>query len=291
MIQSSARCLTLSIGPMLNFLVAMFSLAAVGCATARLGAPPSPSLPQSVLLTERFYVVALSLRNLDPIYVRESERLARICPPSTPEYSECMRRNVASSRERVAPLYSAPRAGSSVSAHMSAFPTINADDGSLRIGMDLELADRPGEFIPWIPDVGDWGYGIHIDGDARVQGGWVQLLHPALRNPAWVLREPVEPTADLYVHVDSIAGHILHLERLKATDRDGDIVTVEPGDFLITHIWNDAIEFRLEVESDFACGDEVIEPAVLPPVFRAHPAEFFNADGRPRFSTKYTKGC
>lgn len=276
---------------MLKSLIAMFSAMAVGCATAGVDRPTSSTSSSSVPATERLYVVGLSLRNLDAIYVRENERLERLCPPPRPDNDMCLRRNVASSRERVVTLHSAPSARSRASAFVNAFPTIDPSDGTLRIGLDLETAVRPREFIPWIADVGDWGYSIHIDGDARPQGDWVQLLHPALSEAAWMPNEAPEPDAGLYVHVDSIAGHILQLQRLEATDASGSRVTIEPGDYLITRLSNGVVEFRLEVEWDFACGDEIPEPTVFPPLLRANPAEFFGADGRPRFSTKYTKGC
>jgi hypothetical protein len=51
------------------------------------------------------------------------------------------------------------------------------------------------------------------------------------------------------------------------------------------------VEFRLEVESDNGCGDDIPAPPVMPPLLRATPSEFFDAEGTPRFTTKYTRGC
>jgi hypothetical protein len=43
---------------------------------------------------------------------------------------------------------------------------------------------------------------------------------------------------------------------------------------------------------DMPCGlDAIPPPAVMPPTFRAPASAFFDAQGRPRFAVKYTKGC
>jgi hypothetical protein len=50
------------------------------------------------------------------------------------------------------------------------------------------------------------------------------------------------------------------------------------------------VELRLEVTSDMPCGD-VEPPGILPPVVTVSPSQLFDPNGRPRFRTKYAKGC
>lgn len=274
-----------------RLLVALSCLSTVACHASGMRNTELASAPISVPASERLYVASIGLTALERIHAAESQRLERLCPPSRPEGDTCIRRNVTSNRERVATLYSAPHGDSTPSAFINAFMNISPDDGTLRMGLDLESADRPRQFISWISDVGDWGYGIRIDGNVRTQGEWVQVLHPMLRGPAWMPKEALEPKAELYTYVDSIAGHILHVQPLEATNPSGVREVIEAGDFLITRVSPDAVEFRAEVESDYACGDDIPPPPVLPPLLRASHREFFNADGTPRFATKYAKGC
>ena len=232
----------------------------------------------------------MSLRKLDEIYRAESQRLERVCPPPRPSDDTCRSRNVSSRRHRVATLYSRPDTSSPPAAFINAWVYFRPEY-DLLFALDLEFADKPGEFVTWMPDTGAWDYSIHIDGRVRVDGEWVQLVDPVIRVPAWTPKEPEDLTADLWTYVDTIAGHIFHVEPLEATNPAGAHEAIAAGDYLVTRVSRDVVEFRLEVESDYACGEDIPPPPVMPPLLRASASEFFNADGMPRFTTKYTKGC
>jgi hypothetical protein len=270
------------------FSVILLACLTAGCQTTGVTRSNTAATVRTVAPADRLYVASLSLIKLDQISAAESQRLERVCPPPRPSEDTCRPRNVSSQRHRVATLYSRPEMSSPPAAFINArFHFRPGHD--FQLALDLEFVDRPGEFVPWIPDAGDWGYSIHIDGRIRVEGDWVQFIDPVFRMSAWMRKEA--PHAELYLHVDSIAGEILHLKALEATNPNGVREVIEPGDFLITRVSQDAVEFRAEVASDYACGDDIPPPAVLPPVLRARPGEFFTPDGTPRFTTKYAKGC
>jgi len=278
--------------PLRGFIIAMAMLLWLlpACRAPRAPEPssPPPFAITSVPAAERLYVASLAFYSpFDALYAAESERLDRLCPPPRPDDDRCVFRNVVSNRRRVATLYSVPADDSPASAFINAATHIRAGDGTLAIHLDLEPANQRGEYIPWISDVGDWFYGIHIDGNVRRQGAWIQILHPLLRVPAWIRSEPPA----LYVDVDPIVGHILELEPLEAADPTGVQRIIPSGSYIITNVASDSVEFRAEVESDFACGEEIPVPKLLPALIRANPRDFFNPDGAPRFATKYTKGC
>lgn len=270
--------------------IVLASLTTAGCQTNRSNHADTATTLRSVPLGDRLYVASLSLTKLDQIYAAEAQRLERVCPSPRLSEDTCRSRNVSPQRHRVATLYSRPEMSSPPAVYINARLYFRPKYGLL-MALDLEFADRPGEFVPWIPYTGDFGYSIHIDGRVRVDTDWVQFVDPIIRVPAWVPKESQDPTAELYTNVDSIAGHILHLESLEAISPSGAREVIAPGDFLVTRIAEEVVEFRLEVESDHACGADIPPPAVMPPALRATPGEFFDADGTPRFTTKYTKGC
>ena len=64
------------------------------------------------------------------------------------------------------------------------------------------------------------------------------------------------------------------------------------GSYFITRVDRaGVVTFREELDIDMPCGDEVTPPTVMPPTFRAPASAFFDAQGRPRFAVRYTKGC
>jgi hypothetical protein len=231
-------------------------------------------------------VLILALRGESefPRFSVELERLERLCPAG-PSRADCVSRNA--KRIRVAQLHAEPTPESAVSGalHVSFRAPANGQD--LTLGLDVEHSSKPGAFDEWISDVGDPFYGRYVDGRARRFGEWVQLLGPRMPKGAWLTAQ----NPNLQVIVDEMVNGIFDIELVRARWPDGRVAEIERANYLVTRIDAGQVEFRAEVPSDFDCGEDLAPPAVLPPLLRAPAAEFFNADGTPRFSTTYTKGC
>jgi hypothetical protein len=65
------------------------------------------------------------------------------------------------------------------------------------------------------------------------------------------------------------------------------------GSYVILRVTPDGVELRLEVDGEMAakCGEPTEPAKALPQVVALSPAALFDPEGRPRFRTKYTKGC
>ncbi len=156
---------------------------------------------------------------------------------------------------------------------------------TLAVALEVESRTQPGRFHEWISDVGDWSYGVHVEG-VGVRGQWVHVVHP-IGARGWL--SPEGPV--LQATAESIQGQIVRLAGVTVQWPDGSRRTAETGNYLIEAVRGRDIEFRAEVESDFACGDPVEPPKVLPPTLRSTAADFFSPDGSSRFAVVYTKGC
>jgi hypothetical protein len=161
----------------------------------------------------------------------------------------------------------------------------SVDHNELGIGLDFESADQTHRRTQWIESVGDWGYGIEMDGVAT-NGTWVQVFDGPIKPSMWLTGSP-----QLHVRVDSIKGQLVGLEQLEATDPSGAKVRTEDAAYLILSVDSNAVIFRQEVPSDAPCGDDAKAPPILPPSLRAPTSEFFNPDGSARFGRAYTRGC
>lgn len=251
--------------------------------------------PQDRLVVAQLLFVGEQERALAALSEEEHARLVAICDQAIPSRDGCMARNVQRRRRVMTTLRAQPRADSPVVARIHAVLRVTSAElqgfgpvESLTVGLEIEMAQEPGRFREWIPDIGDWGYGIHIDGNAVVSDDWIRLLGPALPNVAWLPKE----SADLIILIQPFAGHIFELEPLRATMPNGMQMRVDRGSYLISRVTTTGVvEFRREVNSDFACGEDIAPPPVLPPLLRAPASEFFRSDGTPRFTTTYTKGC
>jgi hypothetical protein len=222
------------------------------------------------------------------MYEEEQSRLKSVCPPPWPNREGCLTRNLRPNRHPIATLHAQPRADSPAVAHIYAvLRATSAEFDALSLGLDLELTQQPGKFHEWLGDIGDSSYGVHIDGHLRKSGEWVQLLVPIVPVPGWM---PMK-TSDVMVNIEPLTGQVLKLESLRARLPDGTSRLIDPGSYLITGVHSTKVDFRAEVASDFACGQDVRTPEVMPPLLQTTPAEFFSNDGAPRFTTKYGEGC
>jgi hypothetical protein len=98
-------------------------------------------------------------------------------------------------------------------------------------------------------------------------------------------------TKNLRGEASSIAGEILDFRDVRARTANGRTRSLS-GSYFITRIDRaGVVSFREELDIDMPCGEHVSPPAVMPPTFRAPASAFFQADGRPRFEVKYTRGC
>lgn len=247
--------------------------------------PASAQTAAVVPPQERLLTSELVFNGPDDPLERIYQGLVRLCGAVQERGDTCLSRNMRGRRERVALLYSEPSLASAPAAQVMATPILRrGETEALGLALEVETIDQPGVAKRWIDDVGDFGYGIHLDGDVRRVGDWAQLVRPAAVQGAWL---PLEsPT--LRVFVDSIEGSILELDRLPSSAPR--FTEIPAGSYFIVRVESDVVELRDEIESDMPCEDPA-PPRVLPPVLQASASQFFDPDGRPRFRTKYTKGC
>src|SRR5687767_10875659 len=234
---------------------------------------------------DRLFIAVFQLDDeLDTLYQTEEKRVLAACKGSG---AECVSKNLSPVRRQVGVLRSSPIATAPVIGNIHAVLKASGDPKKgLSFGLDVEWADRPGQFESWISNVGDYADGIHVAG-VRSRGKWVQLSGRPFPTPAWLSIEGPTSTADVL----TLEGEILRLEPLNARKPDRTTGPTTPGKFLILAVKGSEVEFREEVPSDFSCGKPVATPKVMPPTLRAPAAEFFNPDGSPRFAPAYTKGC
>jgi hypothetical protein len=80
--------------------VAPACLSGVACQSSGVDTREVASAPIAVSASERLYVASISLRKLDQIYVAESQRLERVCPPPRPSEDTCRSSNVSTGWRR-----------------------------------------------------------------------------------------------------------------------------------------------------------------------------------------------
>jgi hypothetical protein len=231
-----------------------------------------------------FAILGFHGSGVDTLHQQENERLMAMC--RTLE-ADCLSRNMRQIRRRLAVLRAAPDARSPIVAHVHAVLRVNRSPTErLAVGLDVELATEPGVFRSWIADVGDWGYGLYISG-AHERGNWVQLIGAPLPQSAWLDAE----TPTLTATIVPLEHEIVALTEVRAIWPDGGRRAITKGTYLIERVAGGEIRFRAEVPSDFACGENIKPPAIMPPTLRTTPAELFDSAGRPRFTFVYQKGC
>ncbi len=270
-------------------------LAAVGAASAlivllgmtmRGTLSPSPESPgPAAAHAGRLFIAVFYLDGeIDALYQAETNRLLQICNAYG---SACFSGHFSPVRRPVARLYSLPDSTGPVVGNIHAVLKLSGQEyGGLTIGLDVATPTAGERSATWMATVGDWGYGIYVSG-VRPRGSWVQLFGTPFPHQPWLsLSEPA-----FSGEVLSIDGEILRLRSVTATSPNGEITLVRDGQYLITSVSDEVVEFRIELAADMACGETVEPPQQAPPMLRAAPAEFFDADGTPRFSFVYQKGC
>jgi hypothetical protein len=265
-------------------LVVVLLAVTVGAAypTARAAQPHDAS--------DRITVVSLIFgdRYLGTGITEEHRRLEALCYSGDQLRSAtCLSANLRVVRERLSPLFGAPRAGAPVG-YLMLRPVVSGDGvEQLGLGLDIEWADRPGIYHQWIADVGDWGYGYHIDGWGVPQGEWVRLLGPPPLRAVWV------PMVGDGFWVDAVRmeRNVVHLRALRARPANGGRLRTLSGQYTIVETRDGHVVFREEIPADMPCGDDVADPSPLPTIWTAPASALFDRDGTPRFSTVYTKGC
>jgi hypothetical protein len=245
-----------------------------GTAAAR---TPPPAAPHT-----RLFTAVLSLRGVEAMQALERARLLALCRED--DYA-CLARRLNPRRRRVATLRAGPSSAAGVVGYVSAVLAVEQGMG-LVVGLAVDTSDTPTRSATWIRNVGDYFYGVHVEG-VRPRGEWLELSPLPLLGQAWM--SAGEP--DLSASVVPLVGEIRDLRPLRATFPDGTRRAIDRGSYLITKVHGRSVEFRAEVESDFDCGENRPRPRVPPPTLRATAADFFDADGTPRFRTKYVKGC
>ena len=234
---------------------------------------------------DRLFLASFALGDeFDQLYRSETERLLALC---TYYGSPCFSQHFTAKRLMVSRVHFSPEPSSRVVAYIYALLKVSGEQyGGLTAGLQVELADAPGQFHTWMESVGDWSYGIYVSG-VRPRRNWVQMFGSPFPPQAWISTE----VKSFEAHVRPIADEILGLESVRAVFPDGRMRLVPTGTYVIKRSSRIQVEFRAEVPSDMACDEPVAPPPVKPPTLRARPAEFFNKDGSPRFSVVYQKGC
>ena len=238
--------------------------------------PPAPH--------ERLFVALFGFGSeLSSLYKDESERLLALCKVYE---SACFSQHFSEVRRRIAVLYTTPDDKRQIAGYVQAVLKVSDEQyAGLQVGLDIELSQNPGRPLPWVSVV-DLGYSLHISG-VRPRGDWLQLLNTPFPGGVWISAESPEFQA----LVMPITDEILNIASVVAVFPNGNRRRIPDGSFVIKRVSGTVVEFRAEVPSDFACEEPAKPPRVMPPTLRVQAAELFNADGSPRFSVKYQKGC
>lgn len=231
---------------------------------------------------DRLNIASLYIEALDAPYNEEMARLEELCLNRT-EIRQCRERNLRSASVKAGTVHSAPSATSPILGDLYAVLTFH-----LRYDLGYRLEFRPG--VPraptrvWLESIGDWGYGIEIDG-VRVQGRWIQLIDPSLPATSWI------DGTKFRASVGSIEGSLVGLPAIPATGPDGMLGRLRPGSYLVERIHGAELIVREEVPSDFPCGEDVKPPAVMPPSMRIVAGNLFGSSGEALFGETYGRGC
>jgi hypothetical protein len=259
---------------------------------ARTELPPVSRIP----IEERLWTAEIG-NGRSEAYPGESDDLERACGDArhvtgltVDVWHACRARHIKAARYRIATLHAAPSASSAVVASLYEERRV-VSGGGLEFEWTVEPTSNPAKRLVW-PEAGEaFDYGLHVAGVQR-RGNWVRLL-TSIPADGWLpITDPDEPgTMPIYIRVSSLADQIVEVSALTASWPDGSRRQIAEGSYLVQRVSGGFIAFRAEIPSDFACGDPVTDPVPLPPTLSARASEFFNPNGTPRFSTKYTKGC
>lgn len=270
-------------------MICMVIAGASGCATGM--APATRGGARLPMAKDRLFIAILVPARIDRMYQAELDRLTRLCLGKP---LGCQSQQFLSHREQVGLLRERPTSDARVTGTIYASLRMRrgqysdpsyGDFETLAVALEVEAPRHPGVYREWIPDVGDWGYGVYISG-VLVRNGWVSFVNSSIVE-GWLSPDQGALTVD----VTPLKGEIVHLSPLLASWPAGVERAIEPGQYLITNVIGDRIEFRQEIESDFACGKEVEPPATMPPTLHTTADHLFNLDGSARFDVVYTKGC
>ena len=246
--------------------------------------PTGPASSAAASAADRLHVADLFIS--DDIYkasLREEARVERICKNAT-DVAACTTRERRALtlhfvRVRTAPSLSAPIAG-------DLFLVIGRRPKT-ELPAIVYRAAIDGRLRPWTRDT---DYGPHLAG-VRSRDGWIGLSGAPFDGDVWIYGGR-DTDSRLRGEASSIVRQILDLHDVHARRADGRTVIVPSGAYFITRVdRGGVVTFREELDIDMPCGEEVKPPTVMPPTFRAPAGAFFDAQGRPRFAIKYTKGC
>ena len=221
------------------------------------------------------YVAILFLtHDIGEVSRREDARVARICQNAS-DIAACVIREWRHSptfhfvRVRSSPSFSAPITGDIL--------LIGRRSGK---ELHFELVYRAttdGRFRPWLRD---FDYGPYLSG-VRSRDGWIGLSGAPFDGDVWIhsgRENDSRPRGEAW----SIARQILELHDVLARRADGRTFVLPSGSYFISRVDRaGVVTFRVELDIDMPCGEEVTRPTVMPPTFRAPASAFFDArDGR-----------
>jgi hypothetical protein len=221
---------------------------------------------------------------IDRFYNVEEPRLEALCH-GQPDIQKCRVANLRPFDKVLAVVRDAPSERGKALGELHAVLGFHPAYG-LGYRIDFVPKDSAGPRRVWLDSVGDWGYGIEIPG-ARARGAWIQLFDDALPRQSWI------PAGSPSFHgeVSGIVGALVSLPPLTARYPDGSRRSSPEGSYLIERVQNGVVTIRREIETDFACGEDAMPPAVMPPSLQVPVAGMFTAKGEPVFFLTYSRGC
>src|SRR5688572_16494659 len=263
-------------------------LAVSACATPAGQLEPELPTVDRIPFSERMWTVQIS-NGVNEAFPGEFRQLTRVRGDASSvtgltadAWYACQAKNLRSAQYRIASLHAAPTASSSVVASIFEERRVNAI-GEPEFVWTVERTSNPGVPVVWPDAEFAFDYGLHVAGVQR-RGNWVRLL-TSIPVDGWLritTLPEIPDDAPVYVYIQPLTTQIVNLSPLTAQWPDGRKGTVQEGAFLIQQVVDRTIEFREEIPSDFACGEQVTDPVPLPPTLRAPASEFFNPDGTPR---------
>lgn len=231
---------------------------------------------------ERLHIASMVPGDTERQVVEALDRIESLCRTD----AGCNSRSVKVAPIRVAPFYAARSLEARrVGVLLAVVSWDPSESGRAQLSLDIERSED-GRTARWIEDGAAWDYGISVPG-VRTRGEWVQFPQLPLVGDAWM---PTRSSGWI-VAAEPLEGQVVTMTPMAADLPNGRTVTTAAGDYLVTGVWHDRVHLRLEVESDYACGQGIPPPRVMPPTLSASPANLFEPSGAPRFQTKYTKGC
>ena len=154
----------------------------------------------------------------------------------------------------------------------------------------LQFINKEGHTVGEFRDIGDWGYGIHMN-VVNHHSEFVQFPESYLGYEAWV--KLGEKMGSLHGYVSSYIGQIVALPSVSVRSlQSGDTLLLKEGHYVIEKWREEAYILRLEVPTDMPCGDDPTEINLDSlPRYELPTNNLFTAKGDIIIGIAYPRGC